>query len=96
MALHLTQVLERPLITEKNTLLGGTQNVVVFQVHPDANKKMIKAAVEALFGVKVVDVRTQHKLGKARRVGRYSGMRASSKKALVRIAEGQTIDFFAQ
>lgn len=94
MALHLTQILERPLITEKNTMLGTAQNVVTFQVHRDANKKMIKAAVEQLFGVKVEDVRTQQKYGKERRVGKYTGNRAQSKKAFVRLADGQNIDFF--
>ena len=95
MALHLTQILEKPLITEKNSLLGSTDNVVVFQVHRDANKKMIKSAVEQLFGVNVLDVRTQQKYGKERRVGKYSGHRAQSKKAFVKLAQGQNIDFFA-
>lgn len=95
MALHLTQILLRPLITEKNNLARELENEVVFEVHRDANKPMIKAAVEQLFGVQVADVRTQQKIGKIRRVGKYAGLRASSKKAFVKLAEGQNIDFFA-
>ncbi len=95
MALHITQILEKPLITEKNSLVGSVDNVVVFQVHRDANKKMIKGAVETLFGVNVIDVRTQQKYGKERRVGKFTGNRAQTKKAFVKLAQGQNIDFFA-
>lgn len=94
MALHITQILEKPLITEKNSLVGSAENVFVFQVHRDANKKMIKGAVEALFGVNVVGIRTQQKYGKERRVGKYTGNRAQIKKAFVKLADGQNIDFF--
>jgi large subunit ribosomal protein L23 len=94
MALHLTQILVRPLITEKNNLAREENNEVVFEVHRDANKPMIKAAVEQLFGVQVFDVRTQQKYGKIRRVGKFAGPRATSKKAFVKLVEGQNIDFF--
>lgn len=94
MALHLTQVLEKPLSSEKNTTVTNTDNAYAFQVHRDANKKQIKAAVEALFGVKVVDVRTMQLQGKQRRVGRFVGNRAQTKKAFVKLAEGQAIDYF--
>lgn len=94
MGLHLTQILVRPLITEKNNLARESRNEVVFEVHPDANKPMIAKAVEELFGVKVAEVRTINKAGKARRVGKFSGYRADTKKAVVRVAEGQSIDFF--
>ena len=94
MGLHLTQVLIRPLITEKNNIARETLNVVVFEVHRDANKPMIKAAVEQLFGVRVEDIRTQHKMGKIRRVGKFSGHRADVKKAFVKVAAGQQIEFF--
>lgn len=94
MGLHVTQILVRPLITEKNNLAREDRNEVVFEVHHDANKPMIKGAVEQLFGVQVADVRTIHKNGKLRRVGKHSGFRADVKKAIVRLADGQNIDFF--
>jgi large subunit ribosomal protein L23 len=95
MGLHLTQILLKPLITEKSNTARDTRNEYVFEVHTDANKPMIKNAVEQLFGVQVSEVRTQNKNGKARRVGKFSGFRAESKKAIVKLAEGQAIDFFA-
>ncbi len=94
MALHLTQILQRPLITEKNNLAREARNEIVFEVHRDANKPMIKAAVEQLFAVKVEDVRTQNHRGQLRRVGRFSGYRADTKKAFVKLVDGQNIDFF--
>lgn len=94
MALHLTQVLIRPLITEKNNIARETRNEVVFEVHRDANKPQIKAAVEQLFGVSVEAIRTQQKPGKMRRVGKFSGYRADTKKAFVKVADGQQIEFF--
>lgn len=94
MGLHLTQILVRPLITEKNNLAREARNEVVFEVHRDANKPMIKGAVEQLFAVKVEDVRTIQRLGKERRVGKWTGFKPDTKKAIVRLAEGQNIDFF--
>ena len=94
MALHLTQVLEKPLSSEKNTIVASTENVYAFQVHRAANKQMIKQAVEQLLVVKVEEVRTMQLLGKARRVGKHSGTRAQTKKAFVKVAAGQTIDYF--
>ena len=94
MALHITQVLVRPLITEKNNLARELRNEVVFEIHPDANKVQVRQAVKQLFGVDVTDVRTIAKTGKIRRVGNRAGYRADTKKAVVRIADGQNIDFF--
>lgn len=94
MHLHPTQVLLRPLITEKNNLVRDGGNEYVFEVHNDANKPSIKAAVEELFAVEVEDVRTLITRGKNRRVGRHSGRKPNRKKAFVRLAEGQSIDFF--
>jgi large subunit ribosomal protein L23 len=64
MGLHLTQILLKPLITEKSNTARDTRNEYVFEVHTDANKPMIKNAVEQLFGVQVSEVRTQNKNGK--------------------------------
>jgi large subunit ribosomal protein L23 len=87
-------VIEAPLITEKGTFVNETGNQVVFQVRPDANKIEIKQAVEKLFKVKVLKVRTANILGKTRRVGRSRGNRPDWKKAYVTLGEGQRIDFF--
>jgi large subunit ribosomal protein L23 len=89
-------IIAAPLITEKGTLVNEVANQVVFQVRPDAGKVEIKRAVERLFKVKVVKVRTSNVLGKVRRVGRSLGRRPSWKKAYVTLGEGQRIDFFEQ
>lgn len=89
-------VITAPIITEKGTFVNETGNQVVFQVRADANKIEIKHAVEKLFKVKVVKVRTANVLGKTRRVGRSLGSRSDWKKAYVTLGEGQRIDFFEQ
>lgn len=89
-------IIAAPLITEKGTFVNEVGNQVVFQVRPDANKVEIKRAVERLFKVKVVKVRTSNVLGKMRRVGRNLGRRPDWKKAYVTLGEGQRIDFFEQ
>ncbi len=87
-------VLVSPLITEKSTMAGEAGNQVVFRVHPQATKLIIKQAVEELFDVKVKQVRTVQYLGKRRRVGRSQGRKAAWKKAYVKLGEGDRIDFF--
>ena len=94
MRLHHTQVLIRPLITEKNSLQREEQNAYVFEVHRAANKHQIKTAIEELFAVKVHDVRTAIQRGKNRRVGQYVGKLRNYKKAFVTLREGDSIDFF--
>jgi large subunit ribosomal protein L23 len=88
------QLIRRPLITEKSTIERETCNVVTFEVDPRANKVEIKRAVEQLFEVKVLEVRTERVRGKRRRVGRHQGLRPSWKKARVRLAQGDSIEFF--
>jgi large subunit ribosomal protein L23 len=88
------EVIRRPLITEKSTLEREGSNIVTFDVAPGANKIEIKAAVEALFDVKVLEVRTSRVHGKKRRVGRYVGRRADWKKARVVLRQGDAIEFF--
>ena len=88
------QIIQRPLITEKSTIERELENVVTFAVDPRANKVEIKAAVEQLFDVKVVEVRTSRIKGKPRRVGRFQGYRPSWKKARVKLREGDNIEFF--
>jgi large subunit ribosomal protein L23 len=88
------QVLKRPLVTEKSTIARDEQNVVTFAVDPRANKHEIRNAVESLFDVKVLDVRTSRMPRKSRRLGRFVGRRPEWKKAIVRLAQGQKIEFF--
>ncbi len=80
-----------PHITEKSTMLSET-NSVVFRVAPRASKPEIKAAVEALFGVSVVSVNTLTSKGKTKRWKGKPYQRSDVKKAIVRLAEGQSID----
>ena len=85
------QTILSPLITEKATALSE-QNQVVFKVQLDATKPEIKAAVEGLFNVKVLAVNTLVVKGKAKRFRGRPGQRSDWKKAMVRLAEGQSID----
>jgi large subunit ribosomal protein L23 len=87
-------VILRPVTTEKSTLARELSNVVTLAVDPRAGKHDIKAAVEQLFNVKVLDVRTIRMPRKWRRVGKTMGAKREWKKAIVQLAEGQTIEFF--
>jgi len=94
---NLYDVIRRPLITEKSTLIKETQRAVCFEVHKDATKPEIKKAVETLFGVKVKGVRVATMHGKMKRQGRYQGKRPDWKKAFVVLKEGEKmIEFFEQ
>lgn len=84
-------VVVRPLITEKSTLIGE-HNQLVFEVARGASKPEIKAAVEALFGVKVTAVNTLVQKGKTKRWRGKPYRRSDAKKAIVTLAEGQSID----
>jgi large subunit ribosomal protein L23 len=88
-----TVILE-PVTTEKTTKKRETSNEVAFVVARDANKIEIRQAVRELFDVDVVAVRTVTVPGKVKRLGRYEGRRSGYKKAIVKLKEGQTIEFF--
>lgn len=88
------QIIVRPLVTEKTTDLQADHNQFAFEVAKHANKIEIRKAVESLFDVRVEGVRTMNYRGKTRRVGRIPGRRAGYKKAIVRLAAGQTIDVY--
>ncbi|MGD2215608.1 MAG: 50S ribosomal protein L23 [Gemmatimonadales bacterium] len=88
------QILVRPIITEKTTASQMENNQYAFEVLSDANKLEIKYAVEHLFDVHVKQVRTAHLRGKWRRRGTHVGKRPNWKKALVTLAEGETIEVF--
>ena len=90
-------VIRRPLLTEKSTLLKESQNTLVFEVHSDATKPEIKKAVETLFERKVADVRVLRVHGKLKRQGRYAGRRPDWKKAFVVLKKGEKpVEFFEQ
>jgi large subunit ribosomal protein L23 len=102
------QIIKRPLLTEKGTFLketggnGGGVEIdpealkpqLLFEVAKDANKVEIRHAVEKLWNVDVVEVRTAIVRGKEKRMGRFVGKRSNWKKAIVTIAAGQNIEFF--
>ena len=100
-------IIKRPLLTEKGTRLKDTggqggdevdpeklKSQLLFEVARDANKVEIRAAVEKLWSVDVVAVRTSVVRGKEKRMGRFVGKRSNWKKAIVTIAAGQTVEFF--
>ena len=87
-------VIRLPLVTEKSNIGREEQNLVTLAVDPRANKHEIQRAVEELFDVSVIEVRTMRMPRKTRRVGRTSGRKPEWKKAIVRLAEGQSIEFF--
>jgi len=91
---NLHQVILRPVVTEKSTIAREAGNVVTLAVDPRANKHQIKDAVEQLFQVNVLEVRTARMPRKTRRVGRFSGRKPEWKKAMVTLSEGQSIEFF--
>jgi large subunit ribosomal protein L23 len=90
---RLYKVLLGPVVSEKAAMAGDNANQVVFKVLPSAEKPEIKAAVEKFFEVKVEDVRTLNVKGKTRRTRHGLGKKSDWKKAYVRLADGQDIDF---
>lgn len=88
------EVIKRPVISEKSTALSEVGGQYVFEVSPKANKQEIREAVQKLFSVTVTQVRTSVMHGKVKRVGRFETKRANWKKAIVKLAEGQKIEFF--
>ena len=85
------EIIKAPVITEKSQA-AQAEGKYTFKVDPKATKLEIKAAVEKIFNVKVTDVRTMNVKPNKRRVGRYTGLTNRTKKAIVTLAEGQTID----
>jgi len=86
-------VIKKPVITEKAVEAKETLNQVTFAVDPRATKLQIKEAVQTLFDVKVKDVRTLNNKGKAKRFGKAVGKRNDTKKAIVVLADGETLEF---
>jgi large subunit ribosomal protein L23 len=89
-------VVKKALITEKGTTLRELRNQYYFEVARDANKIEIQRAIEAIFSVKVAQVRTMLVRGKIKRQGRWQGKRANWKKAIVTLKPDQKIELFEQ
>ncbi|HEV2985326.1 MAG TPA: 50S ribosomal protein L23 [Vicinamibacterales bacterium] len=94
--MKLTDVIRRPLITEKTSLLREDGRTIVFHVATNANKAQIKRAVEQLLGSKVASIRTNIAHGKIKRQGRFAGRRSDWKKAYVKLREGAKIPEFLE
>jgi len=92
----LIAVLLAPHITEKTSLAMQNTNTYSFRVRRDSSKPDVKAAVELMFGVKVAKVNLVNETGKSRRFGKLQGRTQDIKKAYVRLAPGQTIDYEAK
>ena len=88
------QVVIKPLVTEKGTMMLSEGNWVTFRVHPDANKIEIREAVQKIFSVSVLQVNTQIVRGKQKRFGKTMGQSKAWKKAMVRLKEGDKIEIF--
>jgi len=87
-------VIQRPLVTEKSLAQNTERYKVSFLVDPDANKHEIRAAVEGIFAVKVIDVNTIYLKGKRKRTRMRDGKRSDQKKAIVTLRAGDKIEFF--
>jgi len=94
--MNLTDVIRRPLITEKTSILREDGKTIVFHVAAGATKIDIKRAVEQLLGAKVDSVRTTIAHGKVKRQGRFSGRRSDWKKAYVRLRDGEKLPEFLE
>ncbi len=92
--MNVHDVIRRPLVTEKSNIGREEVNLVTFAVDTRASKHDVRRAVEELFDVKVLVVRTMNQPRKTRRIGRFMGRRPAWKKAMVQLAEGQSIEFF--
>ncbi|MEA3546144.1 MAG: 50S ribosomal protein L23 [Thermodesulfobacteriota bacterium] len=90
---NIYDVIKKACLTEKGMALQEEMNQVVFKVDPRANKIEIKNAVEKMFNVEVLKVRTANMHGKKKRLGRFMGRRSDWKKAVVTVQEGQSISF---
>ena len=88
------EMIVRPLITEKSSAAYQDRGEYTFEVHPKASKPQIRGAIEQLFGVRVVGVWTSNHRGKVKRLGKTAGRRPNWKKAVVKLAAGDSIPIF--
>ena len=94
--MKLEDVIRRPLVTEKTSILREDGRTIVFQVASAANKIQIKHAIEQLLGAKVASIRTNIAHGKIKRQGRYAGQRPDWKKAYVTLRQGEKMPEFLE
>jgi large subunit ribosomal protein L23 len=94
--MKLTDIIRRPLITEKTSIQREDGKTIVFEVATGANKIQIKRAIETLLGAKVAGIRTSIAHGKIKRQGRYAGQRPDWKKAYVTLREGEKMPEFLE
>ena len=94
--MKITEIIRRPLITEKTSIQREDGRTIVFQVAAAANKVQIKRAIEQLLGAKVAGIRTSIAHGKIKRQGRYAGQRPDWKKAYVTLREGEKMPEFLE
>ena len=94
--MKITDVIRRPLITEKTSILREDGRTIAFHVAGDANKTEIKRAIEKLLGAKVASIRTSIAHGKVKRQGRFFGRRPDWKKAYVTLREGEKMPEFLE
>jgi large subunit ribosomal protein L23 len=92
--MNLHAVLRRPVLTEKSTRAIEVANQYVFEVAPEANKLLIRKAIEELFGVKVVKVNVRTRRAKLKRVGRSVGYGSDRKEAIVTLRQGDKLDVY--
>ena len=92
--MELSEILVRPLVTEKSTSALGTDRTYAFEVGMAANKIQISNAIEAFYGVEVDDVRTMVVRGKVKRFGKHFGKRSNWKKAYVTLSEGHELNLY--
>ena len=86
------EIIKAPVITKKSMIAAQNNGEYIFKVDHRCNKIEIKNAIEKIFNVKVTDIRTINVRGKKRRFGRYTGLTNKYKKAIVKLAEGDTIE----
>ena len=91
-----TPIIKRPVVTEEGVAKKDGERTLCFEVAVEANKTQIRQAVQALFKVKVAEVRTSTTAGKLRRRGRYSGYRGDWKKAYVKLKAGEKVPEYAE
>lgn len=92
--MNIYSIIKKPHVTEKTSLGSAATSTITLVVDRDSNKIEIKRAVESLFKVNVLSVRTVNVAGKVKRFGRTFGKRQNWKKAYITLKEGQTVDFF--
>ena len=93
---HITDVLKKPVLTEKSLLLQQTENKYTFDVDLTANKTEVRNAVEKMFDVKVENVTIMNVRAKTKRMGKYVGKTNRRRKAIVKLAKGSEINLFGE